>query len=55
MKEITHYPNGGKCISCKKLCDDCSSLPFSEMKAIGRDKKTGLIMVNCTHYEKVDE
>lgn len=54
MSEITHYPNGGKCISCKHLFKDCSKHPFNTMKQIGRDNKTGLIMVNCTYYEKVD-
>ncbi len=50
MKEITHYPNGGKCVSCTKLYDNCSHLPFPEMRVIGKDKKTGLLMVMCPEY-----
>ena len=49
--KITHYPNGGMCMSCTKLLDNCSHLPFCEMRVTKKDKD-GCKMVLCTKHVK---
>ena len=46
----SHQPKGGMCAGCVKLHDDCSKLPFEEMKVI-ETLKNGVKIVRCSEYE----
>lgn len=44
------WPRGEMCMSCTKLRDNCSHLPFNEMKVIGRDPEG--FEVKCTSFDR---
>ena len=43
-------PKGGMCMTCKRCLEDCSSLPFHEMKVLKRDGED--VTVICSDYER---
>lgn len=47
------HPSGDMCMSCTKLLDNCSALPFSEMRAV-MDTYEGNKVVKCTGYNHGD-
>ncbi len=46
------HPSGDMCMSCTKLYDNCSSLPFSNMKGI-METYEGHKVVKCTEYDYI--
>ena len=44
-------PKGGMCQTCEHLPDDCSKLPFADMRVIGKDKD-GTQIVKCSAFAK---
>ena len=46
---MTHQPKASMCMTCTKLLDDCSHLPFSTMPAMSKSK--GRVIVRCTEFE----
>lgn len=47
-----YHPKGEMCLGCKKLREDCSSLPFSSYYKL-EEYDEGII-VRCKEYDKVD-
>ncbi|BBB29340.1 hypothetical protein [Neptunomonas japonica] len=51
---MSHTPKGSMCAACTKANDNCSDLPFSDMRVI--EKPTPDIkVVRCTHFESTTE
>ena len=49
IKDNKEYiPNGGMCLSCTKLHDNCSNMAFDTMRAI-KKYKDNVIMVLCVN------
>ncbi len=49
------YPNGGLCLSCvHRESNECWKHDFSNMRVIGKDKKTKRFMVLCEHRIEVN-
>ena len=48
---IFRRPKGGMCQTCEHLPDDCSALPFADMRVIGKDKD-GTNVVKCSAFSK---
>lgn len=47
-----HYPNGGMCMGCEKLFDNCSNLEFDKMPRMAKPDKDGGQMVACKSVVK---
>lgn len=45
-------PHGGRCLTCSKLLENCSSLDFDSMQGISKPDKDNIIMVRCTEHTK---
>lgn len=45
-----YQPKGSMCMSCKKCYDDCSHLPFKDMRVIERHKD--VLIVKCIKFER---
>lgn len=46
---MTYQPKASMCMSCAKLHDNCTHLPFSAMPPMSKSK--GRIIVKCTEHE----
>lgn len=46
-------PKGGMCVGCTHLLENCSHLPFSEYRRIGKVDSEGYVEVKCEEYDKV--
>ena len=42
------YPKGGMCATCTKAADDCSALPFDNMRSATKNSDA----VICTEYSR---
>lgn len=51
---MSHTPKGSMCAAYTKANDDCSALPFSDMRVIEK-VKPGINVVRCTHFESTAE
>ncbi len=47
---MKHLVQGGQCVGCVKLYDDCRMLDFSRMPVV-RIENEKEIIVRCTSYE----
>ena len=42
------HPKGGMCATCTKVADDCSALPFNNMRPAAKNSDA----VICTEYRR---
>jgi len=48
---VIHRPKGSMCATCTRKRNDCSTLPFAQMRPIGKDAD-GTIVVKCERFER---